>query len=122
MTPLQAVILCSAIVLSCTGAFADSVSSFDSANKVRILSAAVSASQQTQFRQRIQGGAFVVHSIAQPRQHRAHWLVHQESLIVIEAALVPESDTLSLTGTGIVILFLVFRHRFRASPARGRTA
>jgi hypothetical protein len=121
MAPIQTVILCSVIVLSWTGVFADSMCNLSSSNNAAKLSHVVSTGEQTRFGQPIREGMFVRHSIFAPSGNPAYSLVHQYPSLIDEAALVPESNTLVLTGIGIVgIVFLLFSRKVKACPTGGR--
>jgi hypothetical protein len=121
MAPIQTVILCSVIVLSWTGVFADSMCNLSSSNNAAKLSLIVSAGEQTRFRQPIREGMFVVHSIFVQPSNPRYRLAQPHSSLMDQAALVPESNTLVLTGIGIVgIVFLLFSRKVKACPTGGR--
>jgi hypothetical protein len=108
-------------VLSWTGVFADSMCNLSSSNNAAKLSHVISASEQTRFGQPIREGMFVRHSIFAPSGNPAYRLVHRFPSLIDEAALVPESNTLVLTGIGIVgIVFLMFLRKVKALSYGGR--
>ncbi len=110
MAPIHTVILCSVIVLSWTGLFADSMFNLDSSHKAAKLSHVVSTGEQTRFRQPIREGMFVVHSIFVPSSNPRFQLVQPYSLLIDQAALVPESNTLVLTESESLASFFFCSH------------